>query len=108
MWKSVREHVSARTPEALLQKEMGWSIPVRNMFYWMRGMSAPGPKHERFDKYGHLVALAQQGWGMQFFSYRTVEGFDLPSKIVMKHSGGLHITIVMKKWRLINYSLPLE
>lgn len=106
LWKSTTQHVTARTPEALLRKEMGWSLPIRNMFYWTRGVAAPGRKKEQFDKYGHLVSLTQQGWEIQFSNYSTVKGFDLPRKLVLSHPG-LQVTVVIKKWRLFHINEPL-
>ena len=100
LWKSAKDHVTARTPEALLQKEMGWSLPIRNMFYWVRGMAAPGAKHIRRNKYGLLVGLTQDGWKIQFSDYSKIKGFDLPSKLKMKHAS-LNVTLVMKHWRLL-------
>ena len=100
LWKSAKKQVTAKTPEALLRKEMGWSLPIRNMFYWVRGMVGPTQKQERFDKYGHLIGLTQQGWKIKFSDYSTVKGFDLPGKLIMVHSG-VRATIVMKRWRLL-------
>ena len=33
LWRSARDHVSAKTPEALLYAQMGWRIPIRNLVY---------------------------------------------------------------------------
>jgi len=100
LWRSARDHVSAKTPEALLYAQMGWRIPIRNLVYWVRGMTAPGTKQVKHDQYGHVIVLHQKGWVIRYFSYHGVKGFDLPSKILLNRPG-LSITLVIKKWRLI-------
>ena len=107
LWKTVKDHVTARTPEALLQKEMGWSLPIRDMFYWVRGMAAPGEKVETRNRYGHLKTLTQKGWAIKFSDYSNIKGFDLPGEMVMTYPR-IRIVIVIKHWRLINYDLPLQ
>ena len=99
LWKSTTQHVVAPTPEDLLQQEMGWKLPIRHLFYWIRGVASPGKKHWQLDAYGHITALEQQGWRIRYSHYTTINGIDLPSKVILTQQG-VRITIVMKHWRL--------
>jgi outer membrane lipoprotein LolB len=101
LWKSKNQHVVAPTPEALLEQEMGWKLPVRHLFYWIRGVAAPGKKRWKLDAYGHITSLVQQGWQIQYSNYTKINGIDLPRKTVLKRQG-IRITIVMKRWILTN------
>lgn len=96
------ETVTAKTPEALLQKTVGWYLPIRPLFYWYKGMVAPktfGRYRAKYDAYGHLIALTQAGWQLQFLSYKRVGDVDLPQLILIKRPG-LVVKIVTKQWRL--------
>ena len=99
LWKGTKKQITASTPERLIKREMGWTLPVRNLFYWIRGVAAPGQKQITTDQYGHLMSLKQNGWSIQFSHYTTVGPFDLPEKIVLQRPTVM-ITIVVKRWVL--------
>lgn len=91
---------SAPNVETLMQKQLGWYLPVANMVYWIRGLPAPGTKgQESYDDFGHLARLQQQGWTIQYQAYQTLNGADLPRKIVMDNEQ-LHVKLVIKNWDL--------
>ena len=48
--------------DELLQKQTGIQLPVNNLYYWVRGLPAPGEvQSEEHDQYSHLVTLKQSG-----------------------------------------------
>lgn len=90
---------SAPNVETLMQQQLGWYLPVSNMYYWIRGIPAPGPKRmQRMDAYGHLVFLQQQGWNIQFQAFQTRDNTDLPRKIIMDNQQ-LRVKLVLKDWK---------
>jgi outer membrane lipoprotein LolB len=91
---------SAPTPEALMWQQLGWYLPVTNMYYWVRGFPAPGisRKQER-DKFGHMIFLQQQGWTIRFAGYQSSLYPDLPLKIWMDNQQ-LHVKLVINSWDL--------
>ncbi len=92
--------VQASSPEQLLKRELGWSLPVSNLYYWVRGLPAPGyVQMRRFDRYGHLQSLSQQGWSIQYLRYTGVGRYDLPSKMVMRHQG-VSVKLVISNWQI--------
>jgi len=97
LWKTPKQHITASTPEQLIRREMGWDLPIRNLFYWIRGVTAPGHKNLTFDQYDHISTLKQNGWYIQFSHYANVKSYDLPQKIVLTRPH-LRITLVIKHW----------
>lgn len=99
LWQTKKDSIVARSPERLLQKTLGWSLPISNLFYWIRGLALPGAKHARYDRYGHLTTLHQRGWFIQYGSYVKVDHLDLPQSIKLQR-GKLKMKIVVKRWSL--------
>lgn len=90
----------APSPEQLMRKNLGWSLPVPSLWYWARGLPAPGDNQAtKYDQYGHLVYLQQHGWRVSYQGYQTVNGVDLP-QIMELHSGNITARIVFKQWQI--------
>lgn len=89
---------SAASPEQLLAQQWGWHIPVSNLRYWIRGLPVPGiPASTHFDNYHRLSDLDQQGSHIQFLSYTTANGMELPQKIYIT-SPSIKTKIVIYEW----------
>ncbi len=89
---------SAPTADQLMHKALGWSLPVSSLWYWVRGLPAPGPTQgTQYDKFGHLVSLQQNGWQIHLSDFHTVGGADLPQIIELQRPG-LTARIVIKNW----------
>lgn len=89
---------TARTPEVLMQQQLGWHLPISNLYYWVRGLPAPDiTKSIQFDEFHHITNLIQQGWTISYERYTAVNGIDLPSKFTLQH-GNLIVKVVISKW----------
>lgn len=89
---------TAHTPEALMQQQLGWHLPISNLYYWVRGLPAPGiTKSVQFDAFHHITNLVQQGWIISYERYTAVNGTDLPSKFTLQH-GNLTVKVVISQW----------
>ena len=97
LWRSDRQSFSANNPEQLMQQQLGWSLPLSNLFYWIRGLPAPGKYQARYDHFGHVIALWQRGWQVQFSNYWPLGNVDVPRTLLLNHA---HLTakIVIKHW----------
>jgi outer membrane lipoprotein LolB len=90
---------NAATPEALLQQQSGWRLPVSNLYYWIRGLPVPNvPAQKSFDADHHLTELAQQGWTIRYERYKAVGQIDLPAKILLANAQ-VNVKIVIKNWQ---------
>lgn len=89
----------AETPEALMEEQLGWSLPVRAMPDWVRGL--PGD-HESYqletDELGFPNFLQQDGWEINYRDWEQVEGMWLPRRLVMNY-GDVRITLVVNQWQ---------
>ncbi|WP_237054941.1 lipoprotein insertase outer membrane protein LolB [Microbulbifer sediminum] len=93
----------ASNPAQLTQQMLGWPLPVREMFYWVRGLPAPGGSAgEKRDTAGQLQALQQAGWQLEFSDYQRVGRYTLPTRIKARTNqaaGPVKVTLVIKEWQ---------
>lgn len=91
---------SSTNAEELLLKQTGIRLPVNNLYYWVRGLPAPGGvQAEKHDQYNHLVQLRQSGYTVDFNQYTSVKGVDLPSAIRLEGKGVM-IKVIIKNWNV--------
>ncbi len=89
----------AESPEALLEDQLGWRLPVSHLLWWVRGLPAPGSKSRvTLDENSHLAHLEQDGWRLEYLSYTEQKGYRLPERIKL-HGTDLDITLVIKDWQ---------
>lgn len=99
LWRSATDKITAKTPGQLMHQELGWSLPLFNMKYWVLGLAAPHiPYHAKYDSYNHLNYLQQQGWKIEYADFRSINGIDLPRKIWLENPR-LQVKLVVEKWR---------
>ena len=106
------ERYRAASPEALLQQQLGWAVPVTQIPYWIRGLPAPEQPHIKvLDHYNQLEQLHQNGWTIRYLGYQpsVTTGSDtadsslqaqLPRKIELKHGDQLRLLLVLKQWQI--------
>ncbi|WP_237066306.1 lipoprotein insertase outer membrane protein LolB [Microbulbifer guangxiensis] len=94
----------AANPSQLTAMTLGWPLPVDEMFYWVRGLPAPGQASgERRNTQGLLQSLQQAGWQLNFSGYQNVGAYVLPTRIkaeTRQASGPVRVTLVIKEWLL--------
>ncbi|KAA0014197.1 lipoprotein localization protein LolB [Billgrantia pellis] len=89
----------AETPEALMQQQLGWSLPVGSLADWIRGLPAEHSQHrlERDDD-GFPQRLEQDGWLIEYRDWTEAESLILPRRLVMEYDD-LRVTLVVTEWR---------
>ncbi|OMH39031.1 lipoprotein insertase outer membrane protein LolB [Motiliproteus sp. MSK22-1] len=93
----------ATSPEALLQDQLGWSLPLSNLDYWVKGLPAPTePYIKTLDERNLLKTLEQNSWKIQYRSYHWDQTVPLPHKIILTQGQFLKVTLVVKEWSLNN------
>ncbi len=90
---------TATTAEALMQQQLGWSLPVEHLLWWVRGLPAPQSKSRvQLNDDSLLATLEQDQWLVEYLSYRNENGLQLPERIKLS-GAGLNITLVIKQWQ---------
>lgn len=89
----------AESAEALLQQQLGWSLPVAHLFWWIRGLPAEDSKSRlTLDSESRLASLEQDDWHVEYLSYVEQNGYWLPERMKL-HGANLDITLVIKDWQ---------
>lgn len=89
----------AESPEALLEQQLGWRLPVSHLLWWIRGLPAPDSKSRvTLDGNSHLARLEQDGWQVEYLRYADQDGYTLPERIKL-HGSDLDVTLVIKDWQ---------
>ncbi|CAH1045327.1 lipoprotein insertase outer membrane protein LolB [Halomonas sp. TD01] len=92
----------AETPEALMEDQLGWALPVRAMPDWVRGLPGSHASYQlETDELGFPNHLQQDGWEIDYRDWEQVEGMWLPRRLVMNY-GDLRITLVVNQWQSTN------
>lgn len=95
------KQIEAETAEELMQQQLGWSLPLNNLNYWIRGLPAPHINaRSLFDSYNHIQNMTQHGWQITYADYGSFSGIDLPTKIYLT-SPQLRAKIVIKQWNRV-------
>ncbi len=86
--------------DELLQKTTGVRLPVKALYYWVRGIPAPGGvQSEQRDANHYLTAFTQAGYTVNYTAFTSIKGMILPSKIRLQGHGVL-IKLVIKRWNI--------
>ncbi|MCF7201877.1 lipoprotein insertase outer membrane protein LolB [Pseudomonas oligotrophica] len=89
----------ADSPEALVEQQLGWQLPVSHLLWWIRGLPAPDSRSRlSLDADSHLARLQQDGWQVDYLAYRDDNGYALPERIRLE-GHDLRITLVIKDWQ---------
>jgi outer membrane lipoprotein LolB len=73
-----------RSPDAesLVEKALGWHVPLRNLRAWVMGMRADsGPAELKFGDDGLPTLLSQDGWSVNYPVWDTTRQPAVPSKV---------------------------
>lgn len=90
---------SAVSPEALLEEQLGWQLPVSHLLWWVRGLPEPDSGSQlTLDADSRLARLVQDDWRVDYLDYLEQDGFALPSRLKL-YGRDLEITLVIKDWR---------
>ena len=94
------------TVDRLVQQQVGWEIPVESLSWWVRGMAAPGDSEELwFDERGNLTRLNQDGWAIEFGTYRTFGEFEMPVRLTAQQADW-KVKLVVRRWELAREIAP--
>ena len=90
----------AVSPEAFLERELGWSVPLEGLRHWIVGAVAPGgaPARIELNGQGRLARLEQAGWTVVYERYGGLDDLALPERIRFSN-GSVTVTANIRQWK---------
>jgi outer membrane lipoprotein LolB len=101
-----REPTTTNEPEVLMQQQLGWSLPIRALRYWVRAEAAPGGDAELSGPQQQPNRLQQQDWQVDYLTYHQNGETSLPAKLRLSQKGpeenrnNLQATLLINEWLL--------
>lgn len=97
--KTADSTVRARSAASLLYSQLGWHLPVEDLYFWLRGL--PDPSHasqQQLDPQQRLKTLKQSKWTLRYSRYQQVNGLELPTRIEATYKE-VKLKIVIREWQ---------
>lgn len=88
-------------PQGALEEELGWSIPITALRYWLVGLPRPdAPAQETLNEPGtRLARLDQDDWRVEYASYQDAGEWILPRKVTLTRPG-VRIRLIADGWQV--------
>lgn len=101
LWLPKKAPMTATSAEDLLKINLGWSLPVSGLRYWLLGLPAPELPvlNLSLDSWGRVLRLSQGGWQIQYLDYQSINHYELPGKIFLNNPK-LRLRLVIDQWNL--------
>lgn len=90
---------SGPNAEALLQQEVGWTVPVADLVAWARGARGVGAAEIEFDAENRPARIQQRGWSVEYRAWSEGPAPVLPRK-VFAASGERRVRLVVERWNV--------
>ncbi|MGH8504928.1 MAG: lipoprotein insertase outer membrane protein LolB [Stenotrophobium sp.] len=86
-------------PQVWLQQNLGWTLPIARLRYWVLGLPAADSPVEQssYNADGTLASLQQDGWQLEYGEYLSVDGTPLPRKLQLSHADAT-FRVVIDGW----------
>jgi outer membrane lipoprotein LolB len=82
----------------LLEREIGWHVPVAELTYWARAARAPGDARIEFRSDGLPAVIGQDGWKIEYPDYDNTHDPPLPRKIFASR-GDYRVRLSVNQWQ---------
>jgi len=83
-------------------KITGYTVPISNIFYWIKGQAAPSSIHKvNYSKNNKTKSIVQDGWTVKYQNFTYIKNKDLylPEKVIISNKNVL-IKIFIKNWKV--------
>ena len=95
-------------PVVDLERRFGWHVPLYSMRHWVLGVPATGSEsRQQLDGAGRLKSLDQDGWVVNYDSYRDAGAEQLPRKLIMEN-GDISIRLIVDRWSFMDEDAELS
>ncbi|MGA9343349.1 MAG: lipoprotein insertase outer membrane protein LolB [Rhodanobacteraceae bacterium] len=82
---------------ALIERELGWHVPVARLTAWVRGARAEGSATMTFRGDGLPAEIVQAGWTVRYADYDVALSPPLPTRIFASR-GPYHVRLSVRHW----------
>jgi len=100
--------ISSGPPEAVMNRHLGWSLPLAVLPHWVRGRPAPNTSVAArvADEEGRLTAFRQLGWHVELERYQRLsvgaadgEAAYLPHRVTARR-GAYRVRLAISEWQI--------
>ncbi|MCK9539375.1 lipoprotein insertase outer membrane protein LolB [Dokdonella sp.] len=81
----------------LLERELGWHVPLAELSDWVRGMRAPGPAAITFRADGLPATIDQGGWHIEYRDYAQGHAPALPRRVYASRDS-YSVRLAIRAW----------
>lgn len=93
-------------PDALIERAVGWPVPVVFLVDWLRGIPGPAAGSAQYAGDGTLARLRWQGWEIEYDRWRQPEtGVLLPSRVTAVRDSS-SVRAVLSGWQFDDEQSP--
>jgi outer membrane lipoprotein LolB len=85
--------LTADSPEVLLERELGWHLPVRPLRRWLQGQPFGADVSVVRDGEGRITGFVEAGWTIEYRDYRD----DRPTRITARKPP-YQVRLAIKSW----------
>lgn len=92
------KHYREADAETLMQRVLGWHLPLAGLHHWVLGMAAQHtPADIEYDKNNRIVRLLQDGWEINYLRFADDRRDSLPSRLQLIRED-LRVTLLIDEW----------
>ena len=93
------ETYQARDAESLMQRHLGWTIPLAGARYWVRGIPDPALSFTQAvrDDEDRLTDFVQAGWRVSVLDYSIEHGMALPKRLFLTRDE-IKVRFAIRAW----------
>jgi outer membrane lipoprotein LolB len=93
------ERLTGSHPDPLVERAVGWPIPVEALAWWVRGLAPPGEASLRFTDDGTLAGVTGPVWTLDYQHFSRVEDILLPTRLEAR-SADYRVRFFVGEWRV--------
>ena len=89
----------AHDAETLTEQALGFRLPLSGLPNWVQAQPVGNDAKLRYHTDGTLDSLTEQGWQIEYLSYRHIGTLLLPGKVFMENAE-LKLRLIIDDWQV--------
>ena len=89
----------AHDAETLTEQALGFRLPLSGLPNWVQAQPVGNDAKLRYHTDGTLDSLTEQGWQIEYLSYRPIGTLLLPGKVFMENTE-LKLRLIIDDWQV--------